>query len=737
MKPPTAHTSSAKPQLLRLQALLQGSIVAHANFRGPPVDISELTPHELGQLWADLLAALALPAASHAFQVAQTILQQARELDVQPALDEAAALAVFSQLQHVANAVPHLRWLACQPFPALAQHMRRILGRLDNLYPSNFVLYCPYAVALWADEECQQAVQLGFHQRYAHAPYLLQEFASLPQWKIESLHAINLEHHFSAEYPPAVASLQLDPAYCAFAQQILSQAVAHLQAIVRGEFDCSSDGAFVAEDLPVLLRAVKVAAMRDEAWLAPILQQLFTLSVTSMPAQAQLPAATLAIKLAQVMAEVPTPEGVQAMLAAYAQLGAQAHASVKKKIERCLKPAQRGLGARPEIALRLIKLEIGLSAKEKKQQQAMLCLCLEGTYSREFSFSLADWQHKLLASELGASVAQKLIWRSGAHSFMLACDGQSLLDSQQHIITLASDSRISLWHPLHSDLVERTAWQAQIRARKLGQPFRQAFREFYRLPATQPTAQPTAQPAAQLQANESECELFIGHVLNISNLIGLARKEGWKLERAYGFSRQFGAITACFDVGTELYPGMQGTCYSGALYFTTYRAGQTRRVPLASLPPLLLSEACRAVDLLISVAGFALEDEELAMLPLPVGKVSETSHGLPQHPSIARMLRVEAMGNLNLNQMAQMRRLVLEQTFAEAIMEQRLQIAERHARVGEFSVHLNTGRVSRHGAHVELELPRSGGKLKAVPWLPYDEVLLERIVRSLGVLLAW
>lgn len=720
------------PLVDRLHGLLLGNAVDHANFRGPPIDIADLSPHELGRLWPAILAALALPAASARFLSAQQILQQAREHDVQPVLDAESALAVFSQLQHVANAIVHLPYLACAPFPALAQEMRRILGDLTALYPSNFDKYFPFALAQWADEECRQQVVAAFQNKFAHAPFLLQEFALLPSLKPESLHAINLEHHYSAAYPAAVLTLQDDPAYAAFALHILPQAVARLLAIHRGEVAYQPDGAFVVEDTAVLARAVRVAALRDEPELAPLLRQLLTLTVVppAFDASKTLPSQSLALKLGQAMAEVPTPEGVQALLVAYA---AVRHAGVKKKLERCLKPAQRGLGARPELALRLLTAHAEQDSanspatkplKQRKQQQNMLALCLEASYWREFAMRFDTWQARFLNSDVGLHLARSLIWRSAHGSFMLQDDGLGLVDSQGQALQLAGDVMLGLWHPLHADLSERSAWQGQISERKIRQPFRQAFREFYELPANEDNV-----------SDSASTDMFAGHVLNISSLIGLARKEGWKLERNYGFSRQFGAVTACFSVGTELYPGMHGTCCAGELRFEQFRAACVRPVPLHTLAPLVLSEVCRAVDLLVSVTSFALDDEALSSIPVQLEDFAEKNGHAPTHPSVVRLFRVEAMGNLNLNQMANMRRLVLQQTFATHIANERLQLDERRAKVGDFCVHLNTGRVSQNGAQVEIALPSGGGKLKAVPWLPYDEVLLEKIVRTIGVLL--
>jgi hypothetical protein len=59
----------------------------------------------------------------------------------------------------------------------------------------------------------------------------------------------------------------------------------------------------------------------------------------------------------------------------------------------------------------------------------------------------------------------------------------------------------------------------------------------------------------------------------------------------------------------------------------------------------------------------------------------------------------------------------------------------RQVRVGPFAVHLATARVTKGGAPVEVAEPASGATLAAVPWLPYDEVLLQKICDRVGALL--
>jgi hypothetical protein len=55
--------------------------------------------------------------------------------------------------------------------------------------------------------------------------------------------------------------------------------------------------------------------------------------------------------------------------------------------------------------------------------------------------------------------------------------------------------------------------------------------------------------------------------------------------------------------------------------------------------------------------------------------------------------------------------------------------------VASHAVHLSTARITRNGSPIEIELPEKHAKLAAVPWLPYDEVLLQKIVDTVAVLL--
>ncbi|MEG1052825.1 MAG: hypothetical protein RSF79_12360, partial [Janthinobacterium sp.] len=148
-----------------------------------------------------------------------------------------------------------------------------------------------------------------------------------------------------------------------------------------------------------------------------------------------------------------------------------------------------------------------------------------------------------------------------------------------------------------------------------------------------------------------------------------------------------------------------GACTSNGL-------APAQMLPLA---PVAYSEACRAVDLLVSASALALVEDG---------------------QSVQREQRLFYLANLAAGPMAGMRRAVLEQVFAQQIEDGRMALEARHLMVGRHAIHLTTGRVTLDGAEVATEAVAKGNKLGAVPWLPYDEALLEKIVTTAGVLLA-
>ena len=237
---------------------------------------------------------------------------------------------------------------------------------------------------------------------------------------------------------------------------------------------------------------------------------------------------------------------------------------------------------------------------------------------------------------------------------------------------------------------------------------------------------------------------FAGLELQLRTLTGLARREGWSLAAAEGrLERRFADVYAAFAVGASVYPGVSGSAPSGDLQFHGWRNGDWVPLTLGEVPPLVFSEACRAVDLLVSASAFAVDDrDQFGSLTVADLGVRLRSDGSPapvparQHPGVTRRNRLRALGERPLGAMAAMRRRALALALAPLVEAGRVAIEARHVRVGAATVHLATGRVVENGAALALEPPAAKVSLAAVPWLPYDEVLLQGIVDSVAALLS-
>jgi hypothetical protein len=139
-------------------------------------------------------------------------------------------------------------------------------------------------------------------------------------------------------------------------------------------------------------------------------------------------------------------------------------------------------------------------------------------------------------------------------------------------------------------------------------------------------------------------------------------------------------------------------------------------VPWGSAPVLLVSEALREVDLLVSVGTYALAEDA----SLDTATRQRHLASLHLSPATASM---------------RIRRRTLERIFANHPQADQVSFDERHVRIGDFAVHLSTARVTQQGDPVEITLPPQRTAIP-LPWLPYDETLLERVAHTVAALLA-
>ena len=678
-----------------LRARLDGAPVDHARFTGPPVDVKDWTPEELGVVWGALHRAARFGHDDIARRaLASTLLEQVTQACLAPLLAGEAFLDALDAAGEYNGEWEYVvACLACLQgeVPAgTAAQARRILGETSGWAERH---YQAYLLARLAGGDAPALFMQQMQERHARypMPLTLQELELLAQLKHDSLLALAGSRHSSfwnrdsiGEPDPAEV-LAGDAAYIAFARAILEQAAGHIAAIHDGRVPYAADAAFATHDSPVLARAARLPAYRDEDWFRPVIVTLLPLVCIAPGTAKSAPSQSLAMALGHAVETVPTPESLQALRTALAQVR---HAGIRKKLERNLKPAERALAERADIAWRL-----GLPGQPGKRRQAMLARALEAGLASEVRWKTATWRALQMDAD-GEIVARALVWRTDkGKAFML--DGEGVIDAQGGEVALPDDSEVMLWHPLHGSEAERAAWQAQISKRRLRQPVRQAYREIYLPP------QDGSVP-------------FADHALSVRPLLGLARREGWRLDTDEGLSRQFGAWRVSLRLEGRVYPGAEGACTSDGLAVDQRVGSHWQAIEANQMAPVAYSEACRAIDLLVSASAFALADDD---------------------QDEQRGQRLAYLATLETGPMVGMRRAVLEQVFAKQLADGRMAIATRHLMVGRHAIHLATARVTLDGVEMVIDVAAKGGKLGAMPWLPHDEALLEKIAGLAGQLL--
>ena len=479
------------------------------------------------------------------------------------------------------------------------------------------------------------------------------------------------------------------PGYVAFTEAGLTAAAARARDIHAGKLPYGSDKAFSRAESSVIARLARVALDRDEPWLPPVLDELFR-KVSLAPTTAKsLPSQSVAIALGHAVEALPTPEAVATLRAVLRDLR---HAGVKHKLQRNIRGAERGLAARPEIALRLAS-----DQPISKSQLTTLARCLEGGFALGMTLEYDSWWTRLAGHPQAKTLAASLVWRlldaDGAGTAVLPTSDRgsvALSDVSGATVTAAPGCRVTLWHPSDVSPDERAAWRERIAALHIKQPFKQVFREHYVVPPEEWEGAKTAE--------------FAGHIVSIVPLLGLARRERWRVDYD-GLTRRFGAWTARLDLADEVYPGCVGATTTGPLLVSPSSSRSSSPARLGDLPPAVLSEILRAVDLLVSTSGFAVMAQE-----------TERHRGE----------RIHQLAVSRLGAMAEMRKQALEYAFRGLDDMRDVEFDTRHLRIGRHVIHLATGRVTRDGEPIEYEPPKRSN-LTAVPWLPHDEKLLEAI----------
>lgn len=266
--------------------------------------------------------------------------------------------------------------------------------------------------------------------------------------------------------------------------------------------------------------------------------------------------------------------------------------------------------------------ELRTAVKALKQALPAERLRVEGALADGRTWPVDAWRAFYLDHPVTGVFGRKLVWECSGDGGTTWTAGWPARDGDRWWLTdrtgrplpgEGSATTMRLWHPIRATRNEVRAWREWLTDSETRQPFKQVYREVYLLTP--------AEAATRTYSNR-----FAAHVLKYGQAKALLQQRGWSgLQLGYWDGGYDGtAEKVLFDAATGIYwrsqffvdlidtgeadgYGTPSYCSSDQVRFHRHDGRVWRQAELAELPPLVLSEAMRDVDLAIGVASIAAD----------------------------------------------------------------------------------------------------------------------------------
>ena len=254
--------------------------------------------------------------------------------------------------------------------------------------------------------------------------------------------------------------------------------------------------------------------------------------------------------------------------------------------------------------------ELQAAAKDIALMLTAQAVRLDTLFLLEKHWPLEQWQQRYLDHPLVGTLARRLIWEiredGQCLAVLFADGGLQTLDGRN--VSFSSAAEVRLWHPIERTLEEVLAWRERIEALQITQPFKQAHREVYLLTEAE-------------RRTATYSNRFAAHILRQHQFHALATGRGWRntlrllVDDSYppairelpayglraefqvdGMGDNFGVDTN--ESGTFLHLGTDQVRFYA-------HEGEDTALALDQVPPLVLSEVMRDIDLFVGVASLA------------------------------------------------------------------------------------------------------------------------------------
>lgn len=255
---------------------------------------------------------------------------------------------------------------------------------------------------------------------------------------------------------------------------------------------------------------------------------------------------------------------------------------------------------------------------------------IDNLYLAQRSWPLATWRERYLDHPLVGTIARRLIWEferpADDDRVSAVFYDERLVDADGIPVEIPDDATVRPWHPIDREVDDIVAWRDWFTKNEVRQPFKQAHREVYLLTdAERNTGVYSNRFAAHIVRQHQFNALCLARGwrnqlrLMVDDEFPPASKElpEWGLRAEFwveGAGDEYGVDTN--ETGTYLYLATDQVRFypidaashsahaGGGGYRRGWRAtGTDEPIPLEQIPPLVLSEVLRDVDLFVGVAS--------------------------------------------------------------------------------------------------------------------------------------
>ena len=291
------------------------------------------------------------------------------------------------------------------------------------------------------------------------------------------------------------------------------------------------------------------------------------------------------------------------------------------------------------------------------KQYSRTRLSLEQAMLSQTLFTVAEL-HRIMEHPVVRAMLSKLVLFNPENQDSGFWQDGKLFSAEGTLTPLKADDKLLIAHPSHLFYaVQWDLYQKYLFDKELKQPFKQVFRELYI-------------PTKDELETSNRSERYQGHQVQPQKTVALLRSRGWTVNYEEGLQRVYHK------------EGFRATIYAAADWYTPsdveaptleyvvfYSLKDGKEVPMKEINPVIFSEVMRDVDLVVSVAH--------------VGEVDpEASHSTMQM------------------------RAALARESARLFKLTNVEVKERHilvkGKLGEYSIHLGSGMVSRGGLQLSI-----------------------------------